>query len=168
MYKTLNEVPSPSRHDRVFGRLCPSTHSLESLGPRQALNPILFSQDWLHQLFSASLPPPFSSHTLNSTFPSQPPSHLGGSGHLSGPFCFQGPSCCIKNHMAPQAPLQGFGIGQASPPPKSTISYISHSALSKSPPFTLNPKTSLQVHLLSAHHLLPNFKRIKLNRHEGS
>ena len=61
---------------------------------------------------------------------------------------------------------QGLGIGQASPPPESTISYISHSGLSKSSPFTLNPKISLQAHLFSAHHFLPNFKRIKLNRHE--
>ena len=126
MYKTLNEVPSPSRHDRVFGRLCPSTHSLESLGPRQALNPILFSQDWLHQLFSASLPPPFSSHTLNSTFPSQPPSHLGGSGHLSGPFCFQGPSCCIENHMAPQAPLTKTRLWHWSSLSSSQINYFLH------------------------------------------
>lgn len=103
-------------------------------------------------------------------FPSQPPCIWVGLVIFWGPFVSR-VQAVVSRTTRPLRHLrgrQGFGIGQASPPPKSTISYISHSGLSKSSPFTLNPKISLQAHLLSAHHLLPNFKRIKLNRHEGS
>ena len=162
-------MSSPSSHNIVFGHLSSPACCLEFLGPHQALDPILFSWDWLHQLFLTSLLPLSTSQTLTTTLHSRTPCIWVGLVIFPAPFASR-VQAAVPRTTWPLGHLglrQGFGIGQPCSPPKSTTSYISHSELSKSLPFILNPKITLQAHSLSAHHFPPNFKKIKANRHEG-